>query len=166
MGKIHKQISRLQRDISQDWSRLAQAFQNEYNELKSKGIKIHMNIKTLKRFYDGLNEKTWASEDNLEKEFTKYNIYGYIKNYPMLLRYYGDFVWPSLKICVEADGNSHNSDERKLKDSIRDEHLRSMGWTIIRIQYPFKKSLHSQLEEVRRLTNLVVFAESLNKVEG
>lgn len=46
---------------------------------------------------------------------------------------WADFVFPRLKIIIELDGSQHQ--KRKHLDSIRDEHLVSRGWEVIRITH-------------------------------
>lgn len=43
-----------------------------------------------------------------------------------------DFYLPSLSLAIEVDGNLHNSESQKLKDSKRDRYLVSRGLQVIR----------------------------------
>ncbi len=46
--------------------------------------------------------------------------------------YIVDFACPSKKLIVEVDGSQHGSEERARADLVRDEKLKSLGWTILR----------------------------------
>jgi very-short-patch-repair endonuclease len=46
--------------------------------------------------------------------------------------YIVDFVCPSKKLIVEVDGSQHGSKAGARNDSIRDETLKSLGWTLLR----------------------------------
>jgi very-short-patch-repair endonuclease len=42
-----------------------------------------------------------------------------------------DFAFPNIKVAVELDGREYHKD--KEKDDKKDEHLRNLGWDVIRI---------------------------------
>jgi very-short-patch-repair endonuclease len=46
--------------------------------------------------------------------------------------YIDDFACPSKKLIVEVDGSQHGSEAGARNDSIRDETLKSLGWTLLR----------------------------------
>lgn len=48
--------------------------------------------------------------------------------------YFIDFAFPSYKIAVEIDDDSHLRPERKVRDRERDAWLRERGWVIIRLK--------------------------------
>lgn len=50
-------------------------------------------------------------------------------------RFFIDFAFPEKMIGLEIDGGQHEWEERKIKDKIKDEILKSEGWTIIRIKW-------------------------------
>ncbi len=45
-----------------------------------------------------------------------------------------DFGHPELKVAVEIDGKQHNETRIRERDRVRDEHLRNLGWRVIRIR--------------------------------
>lgn len=45
-----------------------------------------------------------------------------------------DFALAENKINIEIDGSSHNAGKRRLLDVERDEFMRNLGWTVIRIK--------------------------------
>lgn len=49
--------------------------------------------------------------------------------------WYGDFVYPNMKIVIEIDGKSHNSKDQKAKDRVKNNFLVKMGWKVLRIKY-------------------------------
>jgi very-short-patch-repair endonuclease len=50
--------------------------------------------------------------------------------------YIVDFVCLAAKLIVEVDGNLHETDEGKHHDANRDTYLRSLGYTVIRLDEP------------------------------
>jgi very-short-patch-repair endonuclease len=50
--------------------------------------------------------------------------------------YIVDFVCPSAKLIVEVDGDCHETDSGKRHDANRDAYLRSLGYSILRIDEP------------------------------
>jgi very-short-patch-repair endonuclease len=48
--------------------------------------------------------------------------------------YIADFYCPSEKLVIELDGQQHYTEEGKLKDKERDEHLRSLGIKVLRFK--------------------------------
>lgn len=50
--------------------------------------------------------------------------------------YIVDFVCPSAKLIVEVDGDSHETETGKRHDAHRDAYLRSLGYSILRIDEP------------------------------
>lgn len=89
-----------------------------------------------------LNSANWKSEMAFEKTLLnlseKYNFstVKFRKNFPILNKYFGDFVSIHHKVIVELDGSIHKTNEQKQKDLLRDQILRSAGWTVFRISYP------------------------------
>lgn len=45
-----------------------------------------------------------------------------------------DFAHPEAKVNIEIDGEIHTRPYRRRNDELRDEHLRSLGWKVIRIR--------------------------------
>jgi very-short-patch-repair endonuclease len=48
-------------------------------------------------------------------------------------RYRLDFAWPSLQICLEADGGWHRTPGGAAVDAARDAWLRNQGWLVFRV---------------------------------
>jgi very-short-patch-repair endonuclease len=46
--------------------------------------------------------------------------------------YIADFAWLSARIVVEVDGDSHETDQGRRHDSLRDNFLRNQGFTVLR----------------------------------
>jgi len=80
-----------------------------------------------------LNNKMFPSEKWFEKMMCENKIGGYRRNVCIDRRYFGDFVWRCKKIVVEIDGPSHRDSCEY--DRIRDEHLKSKGYTVKRIPW-------------------------------
>ncbi len=50
-------------------------------------------------------------------------------------RFTVDFAIPSVRICLEADGERwHRNAQRKLRDRNRDAEIRKLGWQVLRFQ--------------------------------
>ena len=47
-------------------------------------------------------------------------------------RYIVDFYCKDLKLAIEVDGSSHDGEEAKINDEIRQEHLESLGVIFLR----------------------------------
>lgn len=68
----------------------------------------------------------------IENEFSNKN---YIREFPFY-RYFLDFAWPDLKICIEIDGEQHERfEEYKERDIKKDELLKQEGWKELRISW-------------------------------
>ena len=63
--------------------------------------------------------------------------------------YIVDFLIPESKLIIEVDGSQHYTERGLADDTVRDEHLRSLGYTVV----------HYSNEDVR--TNLEGVAEDL-----
>ncbi|CAI2936216.1 endonuclease domain-containing protein [Aminobacter niigataensis] len=50
--------------------------------------------------------------------------------------YIVDFVCPLLKLVVEVDGDTHETDSGKRHDANRDAYLKSLGYKVLRIDEP------------------------------
>jgi very-short-patch-repair endonuclease len=50
--------------------------------------------------------------------------------------YIVDFVCLAAKLIVEVDGDTHETEQGKRHDSVRDAYLRSLGYGIVRIDEP------------------------------
>jgi very-short-patch-repair endonuclease len=49
-------------------------------------------------------------------------------------RYIADLCIPSKKVIIEVDGGYHNNEDQKVKDKIREDYIRSIGFEIIRFK--------------------------------
>jgi very-short-patch-repair endonuclease len=92
-----------------------------------------MNKQEIKKRRDQRNKKPFPSEIWLEKFFKKNNVTTFLKNFCLEKRYFGDFVFRSLKIIVEIDGRS-NPEQKQFQDK-RDEFLASKGWKVFRLKF-------------------------------
>ena len=86
----------------------------------------------------------------LEKE----NILGWTQEYP-ILRYSLDFAFVDLKLDIEIDGGTHNSESVIKKDFERDRRLRELGWTILRIKaIDIKTNIDKEFKKMREALDL------------
>jgi very-short-patch-repair endonuclease/rubredoxin len=69
----------------------------------------------------------------LSDKLNEIGITGFLTNFSHGPYYY-DLAFPTLKINIEVDGNTHNSEKRKNRDLIRDEWSISQGWRVLRIR--------------------------------
>ena len=46
--------------------------------------------------------------------------------------YIADFAWLSRKIIIEVDGDSHETDQGRAHDKVRDAWMKDQGYTVIR----------------------------------
>jgi len=60
-----------------------------------------------------------------------------------------DFYCKDLQLAIEVDGNSHNSDEAKIKDGVRQKRLESLGVKFLRFDdEDMKKQMASVVKEI------------------
>jgi len=58
----------------------------------------------------------------------------------------------SPNIVVEVDGKSHNSEIRKMKDTLKDQQLTDLGYMILRFKdSEIKKNINTVIATIRRL---------------
>ncbi|VAX34134.1 Putative DNA methylase [hydrothermal vent metagenome] len=63
--------------------------------------------------------------------------------------YIADFYCPKAKLIIELDGGQHYSGERKWKDRVRDEYMRSMGIKVLRFSdKEIFRNLRGIIEEI------------------
>ncbi len=61
-----------------------------------------------------------------------------------------DFYCPHLKLCIEVDGDSHETEEGKIYDHAREEFLKQAGIKTIRFtNIEVKKNIQGVLESIR-----------------
>ena len=88
------------------------------------------------------NPKLISNAKKLRKEMTKeerHLWYDFLKQLPVTVHrqkvignYIVDFMIASEKIIIELDGAQHYETEHQLKDSLRDEALKNLGYTVLR----------------------------------
>lgn len=98
-----------------------------------------MDKRTIKKRRGELNAKNFPSEKWFIKQLESRNLHIHVeRNYPLLNKYFGDFVWIRLRLVVEIDGSSH--DKKKDYDDYRDGLLKKNGWDVVRLKYPCKSN--------------------------
>jgi very-short-patch-repair endonuclease len=106
------------------------------------------------------HEKSWP-EKIFEDELNRQNITGWVYNYQSGIYEY-DFGFLDLKIDVEIDGEWHNTDKQRQKDSLRDEYTLNNGWIVIRFT---AKDVNKDVSKC--VTNLKILIEKLtSRVNG
>jgi len=78
-----------------------------------------------------LNKSNFPSEAWFEKILQEYNMKGYLRNWCLLNKYFGDFVWRKHLLVVEIDGRDHK--RKRIYDHERDSQLRRRGYEVYRI---------------------------------
>ena len=58
-------------------------------------------------------------------------------------KYFVDFVLNDHKIAIEIDGQQHKKEDRKITDNMKDELLKSMGYSVYRISFPEDNIINS-----------------------
>ncbi len=46
-----------------------------------------------------------------------------------------DFAWPNLRLAVEVDGETHTRTKQIERDNRKQEVLKALGWTLLRVSY-------------------------------
>ncbi|MFP5321979.1 MAG: endonuclease domain-containing protein [Acidimicrobiia bacterium] len=70
-------------------------------------------------------------------------------------RYRLDLAWPDLRVAIEVDGRQHADPEAVAADAIRDEALRALGWTVIRVRtWCLATDLREAIDSVRSFVGL------------
>lgn len=73
------------------------------------------------------------AEACLWKYVLKAKLTGYTFNRQRpVLNYIADFMCKELKLIIEVDGSSHDSEEAQIKDGIRQQNLEDAGFKVIR----------------------------------
>ncbi len=44
-----------------------------------------------------------------------------------------DFACPAIRLAIEVDGSSHNTEDQKAWDEMKEEYLRTSGWRTLRV---------------------------------
>lgn len=92
-----------------------------------------MSDEVIKQRRHDLNKKNFPSEVWFEGLLKKNGAQKFLRNWCLEQRFFGDFVWRSLKIVVELDGASHKG--KVEYDHARDSYLRVFGWSVYRIRH-------------------------------
>ncbi len=108
------------------------------------------------------NKKLQPNANKLRKEMTKSEacLWKFVlskrqmRNYQFrrqrpIDNYIVDFVCLPLKLIIEVDGSTHDNEVQYAKDKIRDETLKSLGFTILRINDS------DVLTKISSVTNLI-----------
>jgi hypothetical protein len=59
-----------------------------------------------------------------------------------------DICYPEKMICIELDGGSHGSEERKMQDRKKDQYLAGLGWRVYRVSNEKALYLYSTFKSV------------------
>ena len=103
----------------------------------------------IKERRDSLNRSTFPSEMWFLKLLKTNNMFSCRRNVCIDRRFFGDFVWQRQKIVVEIDGRSH--DGKEAYDDMRDKHLISLGFQVLRIKHFDKATALQVIEQLKRL---------------
>lgn len=86
------------------------------------------------------------AEEALEHKIAKTGV-RYRTQYPIFkLSIIADFAFPDLRILLEVDGKSHESEAAKAKDRARDQKTAELGWRTIRVSN--QQALEAESEDV------------------
>jgi len=81
----------------------------------------------------------WLIQNGYVKSINGYLTEVYFRKPDTLYFYRADFVFPRYKLVIEIDGKQH--EKSKEQDKLRDDALKSRGWSVERINYKhFNKS--------------------------
>ena len=132
----------------------------DQQEILRRALDIPQSFKTkggLVRVMNELNKKNFKSEAAFDlklREFlTQYKYpdlpFKYKRNWPILNKYFGDFVFHRRRVIVELDGGVHSSEQQKEYDARRDRQLAAAGWKVYRIQYPSMAGIETAFDSLR-----------------
>ena len=66
--------------------------------------------------------------------------------------YRPDFCWPTLKLAVEIDGETHSRTKQRLRDERKVEVLKGLGWTVLRFSNAMVMNHIQNVKEVLEST--------------
>jgi very-short-patch-repair endonuclease len=116
--------------------------------------------KDLKQFSRDLRNHSTYGEVLLWMELRAGQLKGYKFNRQKPLdRYIVDFYCKKLNLIIEVDGESHNSDEARLKDNLRQQVLEKLGLSFLRFD---DLDVKNKMERV--LQKIVEFTEEFEKI--
>lgn len=58
----------------------------------------------------------------------------YRTQHPFGGKWFMDYCFPTLKLCIELDGESHDTERQQEQDKLKTEYLESKGWTVFRVK--------------------------------
>jgi very-short-patch-repair endonuclease len=93
----------------------------------------------------------WLEAHGLRKSLHGYLTEVHFYNRNTKKHGWADFVFPAQKLIIELDGSQHT--KRKQLDDIRDAHLISRGWKVVRITHTEYRT-QSRVNEIKILLNL------------
>jgi cyclase len=90
----------------------------------------------------------------LKEQFSEYK---FRKQHPISI-YIADFYCHKLKLVIEIDGSSHDSEEAKLADKKRQEYLENLNLTVIRFT---NEQIRSDVENVIKVISSIIVKSTL-----
>ena len=126
---------------------------------KIQGARVGALVKTLRGTHSGWHNRRGEPsypEKYFISLFEKEKIIGWERE-KKVGKWFIDFAFAEIKIAVEIDGRQHEDDERKSSDLLKDIHLKSLGWRVIRIKWfnpkddNGKLKLYPQIENLKKL---------------
>jgi very-short-patch-repair endonuclease len=108
------------------------------NEDTKKKISVKIQERMTNGTFVGWKIRKLNDASYPEKYFINLFIEKQIENYKREYRvgkWFIDFAFIDKKIALEIDGSQHESNERKIKDSEKDEFLKKEGWKVFRIKW-------------------------------
>lgn len=115
------------------------------------------DFRTIYSFQYKLNKSKYQSEVSFEKKIRKiarqYKLSGFrlYRNFPILNKYFGDFVSKKHRVIIEIDGSIHLEHQVKERDRQRELNLTNAGWKIFRVSFPEYKGLDEVIEWIKSL---------------
>jgi very-short-patch-repair endonuclease len=83
---------------------------------------------------DNLNSRNFPSEIRFQRLLSRHCIgEKYYRNHPLLNRYFIDFYFPRMMLCVELDGIHHKEPGQLDYDKTRDGRLVASGYKVLRL---------------------------------
>lgn len=97
-------------------------------------MKIH-NRWPLKKIRRRLRKKETEAEELFWQRVRNKKVNGLkFKRQHSICNYIVDFYCPSEKIIIELDGEYHDTEQQNVKDKLRDAHLQTLGFKILRFR--------------------------------
>ena len=93
------------------------------------------NLKKLKAFRSSLRRRSTSAEAILWNELKSKKLEGRkFRRQHSIGSYIVDLCCPSEKLIIELDGNPHGEYVQIQKDTIRDNYLQKLGYTVLRFE--------------------------------